>query len=157
MSVVTVIHEPGDPLAFFSVIATIVPVLFLAIVYQAQFHRTEVGFGPILRLFVGATAVAYGLTSEIISLHVLARGYPVAKDHLYTLAGLGFLALFVLVDPIVWLVRGSAEIRAGAEDDTVSRRWRAEWEAIRGHPGLGPALVFVIAIAASCMMVLWGT
>src|ERR1700732_191309 len=73
----------GDPLAFYSVVATILPVLFFAILYQAQFYRSLIEspatttplWSPVAKAWcqyvITALATVFALGGEIVALRVL--------------------------------------------------------------------------------------
>lgn len=96
--------QVGDPLAFYSVAATVLPVFFLALVYQANIidkspfkmpptasrlprFRRIATFGPPL---AAAGVLFYAVVGEFLALHVLATRVPSEIDKTYI--GLGLYA-----------------------------------------------------------------
>ncbi len=70
------VGKVGDPLAFYTVAATIIPVLFLALVYQTSTFSTESATWWGGRVFVALLAVTAGVIGEVSALHVLSTQQP---------------------------------------------------------------------------------
>jgi hypothetical protein len=108
LAAVTRPSRTGDPVAFYEVSATIIPVLFLALLYQARFHHVSGAVaGPLVRYLVGALGITFGAVGEYVALVVLMRGYPIAADRGHVVSALVFLGLFAVIDPIVWAGQGA--------------------------------------------------
>lgn len=95
---------------FYEIAATVIPVLFLALVYQAQFHRVEGGFiSALLRYAVGYGAVIFAVVGEWVCFKVLGRGFTKRHDNGLVSLALLLLGAFVVIDPILWAGRGAAD------------------------------------------------
>ncbi len=96
--------QVGDPLAFYSVSATVLPVFFLALVYQANIidkapfkmpsapHRLK-RFERVIALappLISAGVLFYAVFGEFFALHILATRTPREIDKTYI--GLGLYA-----------------------------------------------------------------
>jgi hypothetical protein len=121
-----------EPLAFYSVAATVIPVLLIALVFQAKLTDPKPQH-PIVALILGVL-LAVSIVSEVATLKALSTGQPTHAEHLFAVIGL-FVAGFALTYvPIVTLVGEEGEIR--------SRTQNGAWLAIT-------VLVWVPAIVAA--------
>ncbi len=94
MQVLATAHKQGDPLAYYSVTATIIPVLFLALIYQTKNLQGHLKTSPHAAATYALTYVLAAITGETASLHVLATRNPTEKANsviLYSLVLLGSL------------------------------------------------------------------
>lgn len=95
-------RKVGDPLAFYSTAATIIPVLFLALVYQTRYFRATEQPYSVLSFFqfwlaLGAMAVA--ALGEADAMHVLETQHPTVGYRQAAGVALIILGTAVLSEP----------------------------------------------------------
>ncbi len=115
-----------DPLVFYEVAATVLPVLFLALILQARTHQMRPLriFG---RMMLAAFLTVYFIEGEYVSFRVLALGHPsnTTRDHVVVaLVAEGiFVALQPMWDILAWADRRlAAAIGRGAVEPVSHRR-----------------------------------
>jgi len=91
--------KPGDPLEFYNVAATIMPVLFLALVYQANVVKDE-RESPMRRLSYTYIFVASAAVAEIASLRVLATQHPSPHAEGVVVVGLIYIGIALVSEPL---------------------------------------------------------
>lgn len=92
----TATHKVGDPLAFYEVTATILPVLFLALIYQAR------ALDPLTHVLrVSGSFLLYILVAlgELEALKVLASREPSARSEHVITTVVGLVLLGVAISP----------------------------------------------------------
>jgi hypothetical protein len=93
-----VVHKVGDPLAFYEIAATVIPVLFLGIVYQVKLVER---IHPILRINVAHAAVLVAFAGEFDAFNVLATQYPTSRSEHGVSVALLLLGIVILGQPLV--------------------------------------------------------
>jgi SAM-dependent methyltransferase len=83
----------GDPLAFYEVAATIIPVLFLGLIYQADvLERGPLFFSddphPAMTALYNLGPLVFGFVGEVVALHVLAVRVPTHLDAQFVALGI---------------------------------------------------------------------
>jgi hypothetical protein len=96
-------HKVGDPLAFYEVAATVIPVLFLALVYQTKTFQTDSAQYWAVRSSVAMLAVWATGVGEITALHVLERQEHTLTNYRVTAISLVVLAAGVIPQPALML------------------------------------------------------
>jgi len=108
-------------LAFYEVSATIVPVLFLALIYQAGLP-TRLGPGVFPTVVLGG--ILFAVVAEFNSLAVLARGYAVSGDLWRAKLSVGALGLMVVMDPALIAAHSFVnELSNQGESPSARLRW----------------------------------
>jgi hypothetical protein len=87
----------GDPLSFYGVAATVIPVLFLSVVYEA---RTLEQFAGDARYFGSAAAALIAGSGEVAAFQVLASRQPTRATQHAISAVLLVLGLIILAQPL---------------------------------------------------------
>lgn len=93
-----IIKPVGDPLAFYEVAATVIPVLFLAIVYQARIVRK---LPSMFRYITAQMAGVIAFAGELNAFDVLASRHPTAHALHAILAALFVLGLCIIAHPMI--------------------------------------------------------
>ncbi len=101
MQVVATVHKQGDPLAYYSVTATIIPVLFLALIYQTKNLQEHLKKSGHAAATYALTYVLVAVAGETASLHVLATRNPTEKANSVILYSLVLLGGLVASAPLV--------------------------------------------------------
>ncbi len=99
----------GDPLAFYQVTATVIPVLLLALIYQSRFLPTA---PRAAQYVIGGLGAAFAVSGEVLSLRALVTGtahYTQANVE----ASLAVLGAAVLIDPLILAGRGLIQASTG--------------------------------------------
>jgi hypothetical protein len=91
--------KPDDPLEFYNVAATIMPVLFLALVYQANVVKDE-RESPVSRLSYTYIFVASAAVAEITSLRVLATQHASTRAEGVVVVGLVYIGIALVSEPL---------------------------------------------------------
>ena len=94
----------GDPLAFYSVAATVIPVLLIALVFQAKGFDLPEPQAPILAPVVGSLVLAFAVVGEIAALKALSTRHPTHDQHVFAVVGLftiGFAVLYFAISELV--------------------------------------------------------
>jgi len=94
----------GDPLAFYGVAATIIPVLLIALVFQAKGFDLPEPQAPIVAPVVGSLVLAFAVVGEIAALKALSTRHPTHYEHLFAVVGLfttGFAMLYFAISELV--------------------------------------------------------
>jgi hypothetical protein len=107
----------GDPLAFYTVAATIIPVLFIAAVFEARFlepppHRRDKNPErtiDLTDLLTGVVLLGFGILGEAASLEVLSTRRPSTHGHAAAVLALIVLAFGVIATPVTSAIRPIAE------------------------------------------------
>lgn len=107
LTVATPARKVGDPLAFYSTAATIIPVLFLALVYQTRYFRETEQPYSVLSLFqfclaLGAMVVA--VLGEVDAMHVLETQHPTVGYRQAAGVALIVLGTAVLSEPVLAVI-----------------------------------------------------
>lgn len=90
-------QKVGDPLAFYEVAATIIPVLFLALIYQSGVIEGIGKDTPAARVFLGAVWFAGNtVLGETVSLRVLATQNPTAMSRGWVAVSLASLTFWLI-------------------------------------------------------------
>jgi hypothetical protein len=115
---VIVAAKVGDPLSFYVVTATVIPVLLIAMVFEAKAlepfrkaKRSDVGDGKLAKvaiqtdafseIFGGIVILTAGITGEAASLRVLALQEPSTTARYYATGALIFLVFGVVARPVI--------------------------------------------------------
>lgn len=101
MQLLATIHKQGDPLSYYSVTATIIPVVFLALIYQTktlQNHSKEPGR---VASTYALTYAVVAIAGETAALHVLATRNPTEQANKVILYSLVLLGGLVATAPLV--------------------------------------------------------
>ena len=96
--VLAVVHKVGDPLAFYEIAATVIPVLFLGIVYQVRLVER---IHPSLRINVAHAAVLVAFAGEFDAFNVLATQHPTSRSQHGVSVTLLSLGIVILGQPLV--------------------------------------------------------
>ena len=88
----------GDPLAFYTVAATIIPVLFLALIYEAKVLDL---LGRFTRLYVAEGVGVVAVTAEAWALDILASQQPSAHAARSIAAVMLIMGIAVVVQPML--------------------------------------------------------
>lgn len=97
----------GDPLAFYEIAATVIPVLFLAIVYQARVVRRV---PSAMRFGAAQLPGLVALVGEIDAFQVLANRQPSLHAQHGISAVLLVLGLIIVAEPLVPVLPHNNEI-----------------------------------------------
>jgi hypothetical protein len=97
-----VTHKVGDPLAFYSVAATIIPVLFLALIYQATALESLTPEWGASAALVALVLVAFGETE---ALSVLVTQQPSDKAQDIVMLSVSVVFLVVVLHPIMSTIK----------------------------------------------------
>ena len=112
--------QVGDPLAFYEVAATVIPVLAIALVFEAKqlepaddeddseqpdvgeskLVKSAVQFNRFSEVFAGAVILAIGVTGEVAALRVLDLREPSPDARNYATGSLILLSLGVVGRPL---------------------------------------------------------
>jgi hypothetical protein len=94
----------GSPLAFYSAAATVIPVLFLALVYQTRYLRRPESHHrwlPLFQSWVAVSAMLVAAAGEVAALHVLETQTPTLKDQHTVAITLILFGTAVVIEPVV--------------------------------------------------------
>jgi NADH:ubiquinone oxidoreductase subunit 6 (subunit J) len=99
-------HKEGDQLALYSVVATIIPVLYIAVLYQSRLFEIvrRVQYAQLVAAVVIALLAVIG---EIASLSALVSQEPNDPERLGSLVAVSALGTYVLSIP---MLIGAAEL-----------------------------------------------
>lgn len=86
----------GDPLAFYGVAATVIPVLLLALIYQTRVLEQLAADDPRTKLINGPWYFALAILGEAAAFHVLATRHPTQQAQ--ALVTVSVISLFM------WLI-----------------------------------------------------
>ncbi len=92
----------GDPLAYYTTTATIIPVIFLALVYQTRYLRDTGGAYDtisVAQLWLAAGAMAVAAVGEAQAMHVLVTQHPTTDARRLTGVALIILGTAVVSEP----------------------------------------------------------
>jgi hypothetical protein len=78
---------------FYVVAATVIPVLFLAVIYQANVMDAYRRISAVYMLSAGWILLAFTVWGEIGALHVLSSGHASTNSRSFTVGGLLFLGI----------------------------------------------------------------
>ena len=101
----------GDPLAFYEVAATIIPVLFIAMLFEVKLLEPFVPPGAekpptdLPEYLMGVVFLAFGIFGEVASLEVLATQRPSTAAHGAAVAALVILTVGVIARPMTSAIR----------------------------------------------------
>jgi hypothetical protein len=112
----------NEPLAFYSATATVIPVLFLALIYQSRVSQSA---PPWLRYTATFLGTLFAFTGEVFSLRVLAHGY-VVTNNLETgiVWSLIVLGVAVALDPLIVTRNAIMDWLPGSKDSKGRHRQR---------------------------------
>jgi hypothetical protein len=118
-------RKVGDPLAFYTVAATIIPVLFLALVYQAKYFQPEEKPYSLLSLFqvylaLGTMVVA--AAGEVAALHTLETQHPTLGAQQGVSIALIIFGTALLSEPVLSVI--------GRWPDLPGERWHTKSRTI---------------------------
>lgn len=97
--IAAVVQRVGDPLAFYTVAATIIPVLFASLVFEAKAldpSDTE-RWPPFL---IAAAVVLFALAGEVAALKVLGTQHPTKEAHALSVLALATTATALVTLPL---------------------------------------------------------
>jgi hypothetical protein len=112
--VFSVVHKVGDPLAFYEIAATVIPVLFLGIVYQVRLVER---LHPNLRFNVAHAAVLVAFAGEFDAFNVLASQHPTSRSQHGVSVSLLLLGIVILAQPLMT----ATEHMDKQSDETIAR------------------------------------
>jgi hypothetical protein len=115
-------YKVGDPLTFYAVAATVIPVLYLALIYQSQVIERVSKGSPEAKLLNGWLSLGYALLGEASSLHVLSTQHPTQLTK-----GLTTVSLITLT---VWL--GGAQLLEAFADEHATAGFRVQLAILTG-------------------------
>jgi arginine exporter protein ArgO len=99
-------HKVGDPLAFYSVAATVIPLLFITLVFEAKaLAPDEDAPERWTELATAVGIVAFALGGEVAALKVLLTQHPSAAAQSTIVGSLLLTSFGVLFRPLAALIR----------------------------------------------------
>jgi hypothetical protein len=126
----------GDPLAFYEVAATIIPVLFLGLIYQGQIvDKLDIHF---YRFYVAFLTALIAFGGEAAALGVLTNQQPTLKAQRGVGSILLLLGLGLLVQPVLVAIKPMddeldarvAELEATDRPVSFALRWLRMWRVL---------------------------
>lgn len=123
----------GNPLAFYSAAATVIPLLYVALVYQARLFERATQPRP-ARFWYAYAAAFIVATGELTAFHVLSTEHPTPGQKHLVADVLLILGVSLLVQPVA----------GAAEDRTGGTRSASAWYAMAAiNAVLGIVLIHV--------------
>jgi hypothetical protein len=99
-------HKSSEPLLFYATAATVLPVLYIAMVYQVRYF--EGGYPALYKLLVIALYGAIIAVAEIVCFRVLANQEPSHDARSRVIGGLALVGVGLISPPIL---RMASELR----------------------------------------------
>jgi hypothetical protein len=128
-------HPKGDPLAFYTVAATIIPVLFLAVAYEAKVLELV---PPKIRFFLAQSVGILAFGAEAVALRVLVHGKPSMRVTHFVSVVILILAIAILTQPMLASLDKDAEARRQEKEalEKAAERTRERLDARKEQLGI---------------------